>query len=114
MNSGAEFVPNSREIQTENKLKRIDVECSRRIAAIFPLQDQINILLSIMADKIGVTLSGEFARDRDRAPAYLRTVLEHRLAAEALKAFVTKNPDLAASLDVSAAARWPRIERPNA
>lgn len=96
---------------TANKLKRIDRECDRRIQAIYPLQDQINILFSLLSKKIGVQITGEYARDQDRAAAYLRTVQEHRLAAEIIKKFVSENPALAAALDVSESARWPKPER---
>lgn len=94
-----------------NKIKRIDRECDRRISAIYPLQDQINILFSLLSQKIGVQITGEYARDQDRAAAYVRTVLQHRLAAEAIKKFVSDNPAVAAALDVSDSARWPKPER---
>lgn len=114
MNSSAEYVPDSSAIHTENRLKRVDIECSRKIAAAYPLQDQINILFSLMADKIGVNLSGDFARDRDRAMDYLKFSLEHRLAAESLKRFISKNPDQAAAIDVSNVHYWPKSERSKA
>ena len=107
----AEFIAPKLANYTANKLKRVDRECDRRIQAIYPLQDQINILFSLMASKIGVPITGEFARDQDRAAAYLRTVSQHRLAAETIKKYISENPALAAALDVSEAARWPKLER---
>lgn len=118
----AEFIPNQREITLGRKIKRIDTECARRIAELYPLQDQINILVAMLFKLTGAEASQEIkgvasaayhlARDRDRAPAFFKCVSDHRHAAEALKVYCERNKDRLAAIDVAAAHHWPKKEGP--
>lgn len=119
--SAAEFIPNQREITLARKIKRIDDECSRRIQRAFPLQDQVNILVSMLAESFGFTPGAEIrgvssqayviAKDRGRVVEYVRCVIEHRHAAEALKLHAARNLPLINSIDVSLASHWPAETR---
>jgi hypothetical protein len=113
----AEFLPNNREITLGRKLKRIDTECARRISEIYPLQEQINILVSMLADQFGFEPSAEiegvsseayiFAKDRTRCAEYIRTLAAHRAAADRLKLYCGRNLDRLAAIDVSNSRHWP-------
>lgn len=117
----AEFVPNNREITLARKIKRIETECSRRISEIYPLQEQINILVSMLADQFGFEPSAEiqgvsseayiFARDRSRCHAYLKTLAAHRAAADRLKLHCARNLERLAAIDVSNPRHWPQAEK---
>lgn len=118
-----EFVPDHAQITLERKKRRIDDECARRIAGIFPLQDQIAILaaclMRIMGTPAGSEIRGvtsaayHLERDRARAADMLRCISEHRHAAEALKVYCARNPASIAAIDVSAAKYWPAMKGPH-
>jgi hypothetical protein len=111
-----EFVAGPSALSVERKLARIDREAERRVAAIYPMQDQLFILASMVTaltgygkqlEAAGKTSAGYLmARDRERAIAFLQCVTEHRHAAEALKTYVRANPSAVRSLDVGQAHWW--------
>lgn len=121
--SAAEHIPDQSAITLGRKFRRIEDECTRRIQREFPLQDQINILLAVLAAGGNFKPSPDIARawqdqhfierDRDRAAALFRCMAEHRHAAELLKLHVSKNAAHMNSIDVSVAKFWPpQTERP--
>ena len=115
----SEFIPSATETALERKLKRIDRECERRIEALFPIQAQLFLMVSMLADLTGygkqLQKSGEssagylMARDRERVIAYMQAVTDHRHAAEALKAYVANHPTEIHSIDVNASKWWVKI-----
>lgn len=101
----------------DRKLRRVDAECERRIQAAFPLQEQLCLTAALLAGASGFVPSPEIqgvysqgyiiARDRDRAREMIRTMIEHRQAAEALKLKIVRSAPHAQSIDVGSAKHWP-------
>ena len=100
--------------------RRIDREMSRRIQAVYPLQDQNFILISLLAHLIGKQGSDHikgnsseeymFARDRTQASAFIDCVIKHRHAALALKELVNSNKHLVNQIDLTESKWWKDAE----
>lgn len=104
----------------ERKLRRVDVECERRLQAIYPMQEQLFLMAAMLAGRVGFVPSVEIrgihsqgyivARDSARGLEMIRAMIEHRHAAEALKLLIVRNPMHAQSIDVASAKHWPALK----
>ena len=111
-----EFLPDRKLSAVQRFVKQIDREMNRRIQAKFPLQEQNFMIVSLLAQIIGIEGSTEikgvsseeylFARDRVKVRGFIACVIRHRHAAEALQERVNSNKQLVNEIDLTEDKWW--------